>query len=97
MKQETAVLGVLGQSGSADGDSSVTRIRPDWAYDFCRQYLGLMLCCHHLEIFISFGTRVFSFCTGPANVELVLNGGHCRKQEAPSARGPLLGRGSAFS
>ena len=29
--------------------------------------LGLMLCCRHLEILISFGTRVFSFCTGPTN------------------------------
>lgn len=54
VKQEMAVLGILGQTGSAGGDSSVTRIRPYWAYDFCRQYLGLMLCYHHLEIFNNF-------------------------------------------
>lgn len=32
VKQEMAVLGILGQSGSAGGDSSVTGIRPYWAY-----------------------------------------------------------------
>ena len=66
---------------SEAGDGSFRNIGPEWQCwwwqlrdrdqallgicAFCRQYLGLMLCCHHPEIFNHFWIRgpTFSFCT----------------------------------